>query len=97
MRPEQRERIVVEKYTVYIAKDGKEFICKDDCERYEKKLNGELKECSRCHGTGKINEHLEQYFDGGMYGDHEYHTYWKSDKCPECNGKGYLEKKVIWK
>ena len=96
MRTEQRERTVIEKYNVYIAKDGTEFAFKDECERYEKKLNGELKECPRCHGKGKINEHAVELFDGGMYGDHQYHTYLESDKCPECNGKGYLEKKVTW-
>ena len=96
MRKVTRQRTVVQDYNVYIAKDGKEFTSESECENHEKIIDGTRKECPECKGTGRVNEHSEQVFDGGLYGDHQYHTYWTSDKCPRCGGKGYLEKVITW-
>ena len=83
-------------YNVYIAKDGQEFTSESACLDHEKILDGTRIVCPDCKGKGRVNEHSEQVFDGGLYGDHKYHTYWKSDPCPKCKGKGYLEKKITW-
>jgi len=96
MRTEKRSRTVVQNYNVYIAKDGKEFTTEDECINHEKILDGTRVVCPECKGKGRVNEHSEQVFDGGLYGDHKYHSYWTSDECPRCKGKGYLEKKVTW-
>ena len=91
MKTVTRQKVV--DYEVYIAKDGKEFTSKTDCENHEKVLNGERKECTNCGGTGYVNRrYIEPYehWEGQMGG------YWESDKCPKCNGKGYLEKKTVW-
>lgn len=94
MRRETREKTVT--YDVYVAKDGKEFSSIDECIGHEKMLDGERITCPECNGKGRVNERSERVFDGGLYGDHQYHTYWTSDKCEKCNGKGYLEKKITW-
>lgn len=94
MKKVTRQKMV--DYNVYIAKDGKEFPSEQECQDYEKILDGKRIVCPDCNGKGRVNEHSEQVFDGGLYGDHKYHTYWKSDPCPRCKGKGYLEKKVTW-
>lgn len=84
----------------YIAKDGKVFYDYDACEAYEedirKRENGDRKTCPKCHGSGRIDGHYEKIFDGGMYGDHEYHDTYIDKECPECGGKGYLERKTVW-
>ena len=53
MKVDQRERTVVQKYIVYIAKDGKEFESKEKCEDYEKILDGTRIVCPDCNGKGK--------------------------------------------
>ncbi len=96
MKKVTRQKTIVQNYNVYIAKDGKEFTSEDECINHEKILDGTRVVCPECKGKGRVNEHSEQVFDGGLYGDHQYHTYWTSDECPRCKGKGYLEKKVTW-
>lgn len=91
-----RKKTVVQEYNVYIAEDGKEFKTYDECKDYDEKKRGNRITCPDCNGKGRVNEHSEQVFDGGLYGDHKYHTYWTSDPCPRCKGKGYLEKKLTW-
>lgn len=94
MRTEQRERTVVEKYNVYIAKDGKEFTYKDECENYEKMLDGTRIVCPACNGQkyfrGRWVEAYDNYDVGHVDAHYEY------NRCEKCNGKGYLEKKVTW-
>lgn len=84
----------------WISDDGKKFNSYDECyayEQHQKELkSGERKVCPRCHGEGRIDGHYEKYFDGGMYGDHQYHEEWTSKECPECGGKGYLKKETRW-
>lgn len=86
--------------TVYISDDGHECNSYDEAKRrdedYNKRKDGTRRKCPRCDGTGRINGHYEKYFDGGMYGDHQYHERWESDKCPDCDGKGYQDKKETW-
>lgn len=95
MRLETRQKMVG--YNVYIAKDGKEFDNEDACRHHEMILDGTRKVCTRCDGKGYINSHYEEYLDSVVnWGDGQYHTRWVSDTCPECGGKGYLEKKVTW-
>lgn len=91
-----KTRTVVQEYKVYVAKDGVEFTSQEECINHEKFIDGERITCSNCGGRGRINERTERYFDGGMYGDHKYHSRVESDTCPICNGKGYLDKKVTW-
>ena len=93
MKIEQRQRTVVQDYKVYIAKDGQEFDSEDKCKHHEMILNGTRKVCEHCGGNGGWQgKWIEPYdhWDGPMGGYHEWHT------CPQCKGKGYLEKKVTW-
>lgn len=93
MKTIERTRTVVQKYNVYVAKDGKEFDSKEKCENHEKILDGTRIVCPDCNGKGGWKgKWIEPYdhWDGPMGGYYEHHT------CPKCKGKGYLEKKVTW-
>ena len=93
MKVDQRERTAVQKYIVYIAKDGKEFESKEKCEDYEKILDGTRIVCPDCNGKGRWQtDYVPEYdhWDGKMGG------YWNYKTCDRCKGKGYLEKKVTW-
>ena len=74
----------------YVAEDGKVFKDKDECILYERKLNGEIIECPKCHGKGKVPEEYE--YDNYHTGEPMVTTIYPT--CKKCNGKGYLEKKV---
>lgn len=91
MKKETRTKIV--EYEVYIAKDGKEFEDKKEAMLHEKLLNGEIKVCHECNGKGKIPEEYEydNYHTGAPEKSIIYQT------CKRCNGKGYLEKAIVWR
>ena len=91
MRTATRQKTV--DYTVYIAKDGKEFESQDKCEHYEKMLDGTRIVCPDCNGKGRwktdyVPEH--DHWEGKKGG------YWHYKECERCHGKGWLEKKVTW-
>lgn len=65
----------------YEAKDGSLFNNKKDCELYEKKLDGKIKKCDNCNGSGEV----DPYGDGRVF-----------KTCGRCGGKGYLELKEQW-
>lgn len=92
MRTEQRANTIYE--TIYITVDNREFSKKTDAEYHEKELNGSIKNCIRCCGKGEINGSYKTSYDPMCP---TLQQYWWADKCPECNGKGYLEKTVEWK
>lgn len=87
MRTETRTKTV--RYEVYIVSDGKEFETRSSCENHEKMLNGTRKKCCRCNGTGRINGRYKTVLDHLHFTEEEIYVY---DECPECGGKGYLEK-----
>lgn len=66
----------------YEADDGKVFDTEADCIHHEKILSGERKVCPYCNGTKKVD----------LCGDGR--EFWK---CQDCNGKGWVSKKVVWK
>ena len=64
------------------AIDGKIFKTKEACEDHEMRLNGDRITCPECFGKNKVD-----YFgDGKQY-----------DQCGECEGKGYLDKQIVFK
>ena len=95
MRTETRQKTVVVDYKVYIAKDGKEFESERECENYEKMLEGTRKVCPRCHGEGGWHGRWIEPYDNYDIGHVEGHYEWNT--CPECGGKGYLDKVITWK
>jgi len=94
MRRVIRQKLV--DYEVYIANDGTEFDNEQECIHHDKIYEGSRKVCETCGGSGYVNHRTQRYFDGGMYGDHQWHDRETSDECPTCKGKGYLEKKISW-
>ena len=74
----EKVKVQVEKYK---ASDGKLFDTSKECEFYEKKINGEIKTCDNCNGTGIV----DSCGDGRML-----------SPCSRCNGKGYLIKVKKW-
>ncbi len=91
MRTATRQKTV--DYTVYIAKDGTEFVSQDKCEHYEKLKDGTRIVCPDCNGRGRWKtDYVPEYdhWDGKMGG------YWNYKECERCHGKGWLEKKVTW-
>ena len=92
MKLENRTKTV--EYKVYVAEDGKEFETEGECILYEKRLNGDVKDCPKCQGRGWVLVKVE---------DEDYHTgapivRTDSHTCELCNGKGYLERKtkIVW-
>lgn len=80
-------------YTVFVAKDGKEFEDENKCLIHEKILDGKAKLCPKCNGNGYTIEEIEydNYHTGSpMYIDEKCF-------CKMCQGKGYLEKVEVWK
>lgn len=93
MKTVERTRTVVEKYNVYISKDGQEFTDEEKCKHHEMLLEGTRIVCPDCGGKGRWRtEYVPEYehWEGKMGG------YWKYKECERCHGKGYLEKKVRW-
>ena len=88
MKIETRTKTV--EYEVYITKDGKEFETEGECVLYEKKLNGDAKDCPNCNGRGWVFVTVEDedYHTGAPITRTDTHT------CKICNGKGYLVKKI---
>lgn len=65
----------------YQTEDGKVFDTKHEAEKHQDKMNGKIKDCHRCNGSGK---HLNE--------DYKYHV-----TCQTCDGKGYLRKVEVWR
>lgn len=97
MRTEERTI----KVTVYISDDGHECNSYEEAARrdedYRKRKDGSRRKCPHCGGTGRVNGHWENNFDGGMYGDHQYHDEYVDEKCKHCDGKGYQDAETVWK
>lgn len=82
----------VVEFTEYVAEDGTVFRDKDECNLYERKLDGDIIECPVCHGKGKVSEEYE--YDNYHTGVPEVMIIHPT--CDKCNGRGYLKKKVIY-
>lgn len=80
---------------IYISFDGKEFLNERDCIHHEKIENGERKNCLTCSGTGEVTRDNDGG-DGRAFGSMSSPSFWQ-EKCPECIGKGYLEKQTVWR
>ena len=78
---------------VYISDDGKEFDTESECIDYEKRKNGTRKTCQKCNGRGQVREYQRRDWDPG-WGHNELIT--DHDTCPDCHGRGYLDKKEVW-
>jgi hypothetical protein len=79
--------------TIYVTDDGKEFRHESDARNHENRLNGVRMTCSNCNGNGKINIKEDTCYMPG-YPPTKFTT---GDRCPKCDGKGYLEKVTEWK
>ena len=88
MRVEKKTKLVI--YKVYIAKDGKEFNSRKECEHHEKILDGTRIVCPHCNGEGKVWTEVE--YEDYHTGLPETSTFQVT--CDKCNGRGYLEKKI---
>lgn len=77
--------------TKYETSDGLQFDDRDSALLHEAKKSGRAKDCPRCLGKGQINFRPYISYQPG-YGREETTT---SDRCPDCNGKGYLE--LVWR
>jgi len=77
----------------YKTLDGKEFTNKKEAEFHEDVLNGNKKICTNCNGKGRINERYEKEWQNTSWipTEGEYVDVRKSDECPVCKGKGFLE------
>lgn len=84
-------------YTVYQTSDGKEFENKEIAQLHEDELSGKKKLCTQCNGKGRINERWENEYllKTGEHFATEKTPVLKSDICPTCNGKKYLELKWV--
>ena len=90
MRKEIRQKLT--DCEVYVASDGREFNDRKACEIHEGIVNGTIKICSACNGEGRTSEwqEYENYHTGVLEKSLVFPT------CKTCNGKGYLEKKIVW-
>lgn len=55
------------------------------------------KDCTTCKGSGVVNERYEKEWQNKSWVpmDGEFVDVKKSDPCPDCKGKGYLELKWV--
>ena len=72
------------------ASDGKIFENETQCIQHEIHINENVIECYLCKGTGV---HTEKNFCGTFKFPIENEV---TIICPVCNGKKYLEKRIIW-
>lgn len=89
---EKKKRQIEQVY--YIAFDGSEFLKEAECDHYEKMKNGIRRNCPQCEGAGEITKD-DDFAGDGKWGSPTGVSHWQ-EKCPNCRGKGYLEKKEIW-
>ena len=84
-------------YDVYKTSDGQEFSSESAAQLHEDILSGKKKTCADCKGKGRINERREKEWVNISWipTDGEYQYVNKSDICPTCKGKGYLEQKWV--
>ncbi len=84
-------------YTAYQTSDGREWDNPISAQLHEDKLQGKRKDCPHCKGSGQINERYveEFYLQPGEHFATGKHQVLKSDVCPTCNGKKYLELKWV--
>ena len=81
-------KVVEEEQVTYIAKDGKRFLNKKECEIHEMILDGKARVCPSCNGKGETyNYEITGYTIPGMRGDAIWEKVW--GKCEACEGKGY--------
>ncbi len=80
---------------IYKTSDGEEFTTPKAAQLHEDKIKGKKKDCPNCKGTGSINERYEKEWNNTTWvpTEGEYVVVRKSDICPDCSGKGYLELK----
>jgi hypothetical protein len=89
---EKIKKLVQVEVTKYKTTDGKEFDSEHEAKFHEEVLAGKKKHCTKCDGKGHINERYEdEWINTSWIPDEgEYYSELKYDKCPDCNGKGYL-------
>lgn len=67
--------------TKYQTEDGRVFGNKESATIHEGLLNGSIKVCPRCDGSGEV----DIYGDGRIF-----------NECSQCKGAGRLYKQTIW-
>jgi DnaJ-class molecular chaperone len=92
---EKIKKTKIVEYDAYKTSDGREFTSKDEAQLHEDKLKGNKKNCSDCSGKGRINERYEKEWHNTSWvpTEGEYVQVKKSDECPKCKGRGFLELK----
>ena len=85
----------VRKYvTKYQAEDGRVFNTESQCLDYEARIKGTRRTCPNCNGKGYISDGWHDVLNELTYQTERVEY---SHKCEVCDGKGYLDKKEIWK
>lgn len=82
-----KERVVKEWF--YQTTDGKVFDNENLAIHHQREIDGEIKKCEACGGTGNLESYYSEY-----PGCREQHLV--VPKCKKCSGKGWVERKVIW-
>jgi DnaJ-class molecular chaperone len=92
---EKIKKTKIVEYDAYKTSDGREFTSKDEAQLHEDKLKGNKKNCPDCSGKGRINERYEKEWHNTSWipTEGEYVQVKKSDECPKCKGRGFLELK----
>lgn len=65
----------------YQTEDGRIFDSAKQAEHHERIISGVRRICPKCNGTQQVP-------------DEEFRRYYA---CPDCDGRGYVEKQEVWK
>lgn len=97
MQTIKKTKTVNVEYETYKTSDGKEFEKKSEAQLHQDILDGKKKRCEKCNGKGRINERCEKEWQNTDWipTKGEYVDVIKSEECPNCKGKGYLELKWV--
>lgn len=74
-------KVITVQVEKYQTEDGRIFDSAKQAEHHERIISGMRRICPKCNGTQQVP-------------DEEFRRFYA---CPDCDGRGYVEKQEVWK